>query len=383
MKRRHRFMFRLLYFVAGPILRWKFGYRSDKIEKLERPTIFVANHVTDLDPALVGIMYGHQIYFVCSEHAFRWGWLSKLLVWALAPIPRVKGTADTKTVMDILRIVKGGGHAGIFVEGVRSYSGLTNPIVSSTGKLIRMSGADMITIRLEGGYFTSPGWSKSMRKGRMYGRVIGHYTKEQLKAMSANEIDEIMRRDIDEDAYKRQMENPVAYRGKDLAEYMELALYMCPRCGRVGTMHSSGDHLRCECGLDVLYTPYGMLEGVDVPFKTATQWDMWQREQLPDYLAAADDPFFIDEDQELYRITPLVDAQLVGRGRLQMDKSAITCADQVFPLSAISGITLYGSMKTLAFTTNDGQHYEIKSPRYPRCAAKYELAYNILKGKED
>jgi hypothetical protein len=46
------------------------------------------------------------MYFVSSEHVFRKGFLSWLLVYLFAPIARVKGMTDATAALNIIRTIK-------------------------------------------------------------------------------------------------------------------------------------------------------------------------------------------------------------------------------------------------------------------------------------
>ena len=63
-----------------------------------------------------------------------------------------------------------------------------------------------------------------------------------------------------------------------LAEYMERAFYVCPKCGMTH-FESHGDTITCKkCGLTARYLPTRELEGVngDFPFRFTTQWYQYQ-----------------------------------------------------------------------------------------------------------
>jgi 1-acyl-sn-glycerol-3-phosphate acyltransferase len=51
----------------------------------------LANHNTDLDPALLALSFPYHMYFVASEHVFRKGFVSWLLKYFFAPISRTRG----------------------------------------------------------------------------------------------------------------------------------------------------------------------------------------------------------------------------------------------------------------------------------------------------
>ena len=133
----HRFVFRVLQIVMGPFLKRKLNYSYEKVKPSSRPYVILANHNTDYDPLLIGLAFPDHMYYVASEHIFRWGFVSKLINFLVAPIPRVKGTTEINTVMNIFKRLKAGANVCMFAEGNRSFSGETGEIPVSTGKLIK------------------------------------------------------------------------------------------------------------------------------------------------------------------------------------------------------------------------------------------------------
>ncbi|MBE6754545.1 MAG: 1-acyl-sn-glycerol-3-phosphate acyltransferase [Ruminococcaceae bacterium] len=353
-----------------------------KVKKADVPDVdggylLLCNHNTNLDFVILSCNIKRTIYYVLSEHVMQQGLASKLLSYFLSPIARTKGTTASATAMAVLRVLKRGDTACIFAEGNRSFNGLTCPILPATGKLARASGAPLVTYKLTGGYFTSPRWSYSMRKGAMTGEVVHIYSPEELRAMTDDEVNEAIRRDLFEDAYARQEQEHIPYRGKKLAEGMEHALFMCPECGAIGKMHSHGSHLSCECGMRVKYDVYGMLSGTK--FSTITEWDRWQHEQLCGIIdKGGDGELFFDDDAILYTIDADHNKSVTLSGRLAMSRTELTIGDRVFPISEMSGLAIYGR-RTMVFE-HGGTHYEISS-KQKLCSVKYVYAFEHIRGK--
>ena len=82
-------------------------------------------------------MIPRQMYFVGSEHISRWKFFYKLIRFIFAPIMRYKGSVASQTVLEVLRKTRSGENVCIFAEGNRSWDGLTNPILPSTGKMAK------------------------------------------------------------------------------------------------------------------------------------------------------------------------------------------------------------------------------------------------------
>lgn len=375
--RKHKIFWRVMRALVRPIARLWLGFTASPAPDTRAPVLVLANHNTDYDPALVALSFRRQMYFVASEHIFRWGWISRVFAYLLAPIPLLKGGSDAHAAKAIFSALRMGQSICLFAEGNRSVDGLTAPISPATGMLAK-AGADLITYKIEGGYFTSPRWAKTTRRGRMYGHMVGHYPAAALKEMTAAEINEIIRRDLHEDAYALQAERPIPYRGKRRAEHLETALYLCPACGGVGALQSEGDRFFCACGLSVRYTETGFFEGERAPFHTVAEWYAWQIGQAASIIArAGDGPIFSDPAQKLYSVDPCVNAALVATGTLSLTRKALCLGHFTFPLEAIRDLAIVGQM-TLTFTLSDARHYEIKSD-VPRSGYKYLHALDALR----
>lgn len=367
-------------FLVGGTLRRLFAYEHT----IERPAadnyLVVANHNTDLDPALVGLAFPRQMYFLASEHAFRMGFASRVLTYLFAPISRIKGATDAAAAMELIRRLRKGDNLCLFAEGNRSFSGVTGPIFPATGKLAKASGAALVTFKLEGGYLTSPRWSTTLRRGHMRGYCVNTYSPEQLRAMRPDEINAAIATDLFEDAYARQQVAPCDYKGKRLAEGLEDALFLCPVCGGVSTLKGCGDTFRCSaCGMTATYTPSGLLTGEKLPFTTVRDWDAWQQTALSALLETAGDAtLFSNADICLLAVGQKHSASVVASGTLTMSRLCLTVGTIVIPLAQISDMAIAGPT-TLMFTAN-GVHYEMRAADKRRyCGRKYLLAYQQLK----
>lgn len=375
-RNRHRNWYRVLRRLAGPAVKAFMRFSCEVVENVGGPAIILANHTTNLDPALVALSFPEHMYFVASEHIFRAGLVSRVMNAVFAPIPRVKGTRDARTVREILGALREGVNVGLFAEGSRTFNGAPCEILPSTGKLVQAARATLVTYRIEGGFFTSPRWGKGRRKGRMKGYVVGVYPPEVLRAMTVDALNSLIARDLHEDAYTRQAQEQIEYHSRRRAQYLEISLYMCPKCKQIGTMHSEKNRFFCDCGFSVSYTPLCYFEGEDVPFATITQWDAFQAGELKAAMARGGEaPLFIDKAQSLFEVDPCVKSTLLAQGEVYAYKDRFCCGAYTFFYEQISDMAIVGRM-TLIFSTKDGVHYEIKSS-VPRSATKYMELYTI------
>ncbi|MBO6017738.1 MAG: 1-acyl-sn-glycerol-3-phosphate acyltransferase, partial [Oscillospiraceae bacterium] len=324
--------------------------------------LIVPNHVSAWDPLLVALsLRDKQAYFVASEHLFRMGPVSQLLEFVVAPIPRRKASTGTDTVKACLRHLREGHSICLFAEGEQSWNGRNIPIFPATGKLVKSSGATLVTYRLEGAYLSLPRWGKGVRRGKVHGHPVGIYPPEQLKNMTPKEINALIERDTAEDAWERQRLSPVRYKGKRRAEGLERALYLCPRCRRIGSLHTKGNRIFCDCGLDLEYTETGFFQP-EQPFPDLAEWDDWQREMLHarEFNRPAEEGLlFSDGGVTLTKIGAGHREEHLGAGALQMYEDRLVCADHSFPLSEISYMADVLASRLLL--TVSGEYYEILS----------------------
>lgn len=355
---RHQKIWRILYVLNNRWISRKFHLTHEDLD-VEGPILLIPNHVTAWDPLLVAMSLPRkQVYYVASEHIFRLGFVTKLLEWLVAPIPRRKASSGADTVKACLRHLRDGHSVCLFAEGEQSWDGLTQEIFPATGKLARSSGATLVTFRLEGGYLSLPRWGKGVRRGRMHGHPVGVYPPEQLKTMRPEEINAVISRDIFEDAWQRQESDPVPYRGKRRAEGLEKALYLCPRCRKIGTLHTRGDRLFCDCGLSLEYTETGLFSPAE-PFANVAAWDRWQRQTLRETDKPKDAVLFRDGGMTLSQIGSGHAETLLGQGELCQFGDRLRCAGRDFPLEEINNMAMVQA--NLLLLSCQGDYYQIRS----------------------
>ncbi len=373
---RHRWFYSIVRHIVSFPLRRYFRFRSDPLPALDAPYILVANHNTDFDSLFLGVAFPKHMYFVASEHIFRIGWLRSLLVYFLDPIPKRKGGTDVNTAMQMVRRIRRGSNIALFAEGNKSFHGVTCPVHPATGTLVKASGASLVTYRMEGGYFSSPRWAHTLRCGKIRGYVVGQYSAQALSVMDAQQINRLIQRDIHEDAYERQRENPVAFRGRRLAEGIQNALYLCPRCHAFGAVYGADNQVLCPCGLGTTYTETGNLSGGNAPFTTLKEWGEWQRSYLQELVKSIGDaPLFTDEGQKLLKIYPDHRTETVAKGTLAIGRNGLICGTFHLPLVQLKGLEIYGK-NTIVFSDGEGSRYQVVTET-ERSGLKYYEA-NIL-----
>ena len=409
-KRRYTIVFGLLRPLFRIYLRIVYAFRGFPAPRLAKgeAALILSNHNGAFDPFFLATSFKRPIFFVASDHIFRLGWVSKLIRFLVNPIPIVKSQLDLRSLRQIRETIRDGGLVGLFPEGNRSFNGLTTRIPPSTGKLVKQLNCSLILYRLDGGYLTTPRWSRYKRKGFFQGKVTTYLKADELASMSPTDVYEVILKDLHVDAFAHQREKCVPYRGKKLAESLELTLFVCPQCSGLATLHSHGDLFSCQtCGLSVRYTVYGFFEPVDDWSKqqqeaglfldSVLSWDQWQRKKLPECLfekkaldETGEKPLYQDANQLLVLTERAAHSNVVGAGDLMLFADRLAFRENqksdhdpvqktvwhTFPLATLTRMIVHGP-QTLQFTTRDDVVWEVRS-KNKRSAYKYMLTFDLI-----
>ena len=275
--------------------------------------------------------------------------------------------------MEALRKIKAGANVCIFAEGVRTWDGVTCPILPSTGKLVKSARCGLVTYKINGGYFVSPGWSQSnLRRGPIHGAPVHIYTAEEIASMSVEEINAHINEDLYEDAYASQMASPQKYKGKDLAKYIENLLFICPECGQQNTITSDGNIIKCtSCNSAFVYNEYGMIE--NCKFETVRDLSNWQKEEVRK--DAKNHEIYRAEYAELIQIVKHQET-LIAKGELGLSSETLTCGENEIPLEKISDMAIHGR-HALVFSV--GKEYYELLPKAPKHALKFLLLFEAYR----
>jgi len=135
------------------IYRFYFRWRVFHPERVpvNGPVILAANHMSYLDPPLVGAGLPRDINYLARESLFRYPGMGVLLrSWNSVPVDRDGGgAAGLKAILD--RLLNGGGII-LFPEGTRSSDGRLQPARSGIGLTVIKSTAPVVPVRVFGTY---------------------------------------------------------------------------------------------------------------------------------------------------------------------------------------------------------------------------------------
>ena len=155
-------------------------------------------------------------------------------------------TKDVSTAVGLLRMLRKGFPVVVFPEGRLSPDGCSNPIVEPGGALYKKLGVDLVLVKLSGAYFAAPKWRKKTFRSTITVSVERVVKRDELKSMTAEELDALIARTLYNDASEEQ-ETRYPQRGKAVG--LDTLLYRCADCGALYTTQGAGNELACSaCG---------------------------------------------------------------------------------------------------------------------------------------
>jgi len=374
----------ILKLFGKPVVKAR-HYHYTPYRPKNEPFLLLANHNDILDPDYEMVNLRGYIRYVASDHVVRQGLFGKLVQFFGTPIVKYRDRPTEELVRDIRETLKHGVSVGLHAEGGMSLNGESRYISPNTAKLIKDADCAVITYRMHGGYLRSPRWAVHQRKGPLYGGVVREYSREELRQMTEEEIYDTICRDLHVNVYEEQRKSPQAYTGKNLAEHCEIVLYLCPKCGKVGTLHSMGDHLFCDCGYKLRMEEDGFFHdcGAGVVYDNIRDWDHWQKDALRDYVRQFSQnfttPIFRDDRQLVRRVVGNTKEPVTDEGVIEFYYDRVELhwpgTDLVYAMGDIQKMD-YVSKQSLLLIA-DGAYYDIGSA-YPRSPTKYIEAWRFL-----
>lgn len=113
--------------------------------------ILASNHISYLDPPLVGLAAKREVYYLAKEGLFKE--VNKIFTWLITAynaVPLTGEGADLKAIKRILGILKRGEVVVIFPEGTRSKTGKLLPPKPGVGFIARVAKVPIIPVLITG-----------------------------------------------------------------------------------------------------------------------------------------------------------------------------------------------------------------------------------------
>jgi 1-acyl-sn-glycerol-3-phosphate acyltransferase len=347
----------LLKLVSVPDLKaTHFHHSKIGMEKLgsDEPALFLMNHSSFIDLEIVAsVLYPRPFNIVTTGDGFIGK--DKLMRW-IGCIPTNKFVTDTTLVRDIIYTVKKlRSSVVLFPEAGYSFDGTSTTLPSSTGALIKMLGIPVVMIHAYGAFARDPLYNNLQRRNVTVSATESYIlSPDDIKNMSAEEINEIVNREFSFDNFAWQQQNHIKINEEFRADFLNRVLYKCPHCMEEGHMHGDGTKIKClECGMEYTLDEYGYLscENGETKFNHIPNWYRWERECVREDIVNG--KYSIDIPVDICMTVDTKHLYHIGEGRLVHNGDG-------FVLDGCNGKLHYEQKSRQSYTVNsDFNWYEL------------------------
>ena len=142
--------------------------------------IVASNHVSNLDPFLIGLSLRRRTSYMAKDILFR-NKILKCMLQAVEAFPVRRGSADVWALRETLRRLKRGLPVVMFPEGTRQTSTTEKKIQSGIGFLAVKSNAPVVPVHIDGSDKVLPPGAKYPKRHRVtisFGKPLV-FSKEQ------------------------------------------------------------------------------------------------------------------------------------------------------------------------------------------------------------
>ncbi len=330
-KRKHKkpikpnMLFRtLLKLVSLPdIIATRFKCNKIGMERLgkKEPAFFLVNHSCFLDLEIVPtVLFPRPFNIVATTDAFIGkAWLMR----QIGCISTNKFVTEMSLIRDMNYAVKTlKSSVVMFPEAGYCFDGRSLPLPDTLGKMVKMMGVPLCTIITHGAYHRDPLYNNlQKRKVKVTADMKYLLSAEEIKDMSAEEIQQIILKEFSFDNFSWQKENKVRIDEPFRADYLNRLLYKCPACKAEGRMIGKGTDISCpDCGKVYHMDEYGVLSAKDgvTKFSHIPDWFEWERKCVREEIERGE--YSIDLPVDILMTLTDYKFYRVGEGRLRHDK---------------------------------------------------------------
>ncbi len=290
-------------------------HRMDEAGK--GPYLILMNHSSFIDLKIASRLFFPKTYgIVCTSDGFVGkSWLMRLL----GCIPTQKFVSDLSLVRNINHLIKTKKTSVLmYPEASYSFDGCATPLPAGLGRLLKQLDVPVVTVITQGAFARDPLYNGlQLRKVRVHADVTCLFTKDDVRTLSAEELDNGLTDAFTFDNFAWQRDNKVMLAEPFRADGLHRILYKCPHCGTEGEMEGKGTHLTCHhCGKVYELDVYGQLQAVDgdARFTHIPDWYAWQRNQVREELL--DGTYRLDTAVDIGMLVDHKAIYMVGDGQL-------------------------------------------------------------------
>ena len=295
------------------------SYNEHGMEKLgkDEPCLVLMNHSSFIDLQIAAdYLYPRPFSTVCTTDAFAGkAWLMK----QIGCIPTQKFVSDLSLVKDMSYALKELKTTVVmYPEAGYSFDGTATTLPDTLGGLLKLLKVPVVTIITRGAFSREPLYNMLRhRKVDISADVTYLLSPDQIKEMSADELNAVINEAFSFDNFKWQQENNIVINEDFRADGLQRVLFKCPHCLAEGQNVGKGVTLTCkECGKTYELTELGALKAVDgeSAFTHIPDWYAWERACVREEIERGE--YLLDVDVDVYMLVDYKGLYRVGEGHL-------------------------------------------------------------------
>lgn len=297
----------------------KFSYTQIGMDKLKKdePCLILMNHSSFIDLKIASkILYPRPYNIVStSDGLVGKNWLMR----HVGCIPTAKFVTDLGLVRDMIYCVKKLKCSILmYPEASYSFDGTATTLPDSLGGCVKSLKIPLVVIRTYGAFARDPLYNNlQLRKTKVSAEIEYLLSPEEIKNLSNDEINSIIKEKFTFDNFRWQQENKVKITEPFRADYLNRVLYKCPNCNQEGKTEGKGIHLTCHaCGKKWELTEYGYMKALsgETEFDHIPDWYKWERECVREDILNGD--YKLDIPVKIRMLVNSKSIYNVGEGRL-------------------------------------------------------------------
>jgi len=283
--RKRPWLIKLASITYGVYLKKRYKLKLTNKELLDQvpgPCIVMANHCHIIDPCFISTLIPFHIRWVAGAYLFKLKFLSFVLSKGATCISKQQGRSDLSTILTIKKALKAGNCVGLFPEGNRTWDGDFLPLkLFTTAKMVRMFKVPVVFLNLEGAYAKKPRWASFPRKGGITVNISSILFPNDYKNLPIEKLHNTInsRLNFSHDLWEEK--NKIEFPSKNNVAGLQRILYLCPKCGAIDSIDTSGDKAICKnCNSETSMDNFLRIKSLNHNFTKVSEWRKWEIQEI-------------------------------------------------------------------------------------------------------
>lgn len=325
--KQNSFLHHLVLFIATiGLLPHKFKLRKINMTSLDEPHLFLFNHMSVYDfMVMAKIMKKRRFNYVVSIDGFldaKFTLNQEKVMRHYGAITKRKFTNDLTLIKQIKRaLYTNKQDVVMYPEARYSLHGSLAVLPSSLGKMIKLFKVPVVVVKMNGNYLADPFWGAHKHKNKAPIEAVATkvLTEKDVDTMEVEEINEIIRNNMNYNEYQYQLEKGYLIKNKKRAEGLHKLLYKCPICHKEYTMSSYDSYLECgNCHSKWYFEENGYLKNIkDNSLIKVIDWYNYERECVK--IEVENGTYHFEDDVMVYALPNVKKFLKLGKGHLVHD----------------------------------------------------------------